>query len=230
MKAGIVVFPGSNCDRDCLQVAERVCGWEAMACWHRDALPPGLDMVILPGGFSYGDYLRAGAIAAFSPILEDVRRFARAGGSVLGICNGFQILCETGLLPGALRINRDLIFHCEDVWLRVERKDTRFTRACPDVIQMPIAHREGNYYADPETLRRLEGEGRVLFRYADATGQVGPQTNPNGALNNIAGIMNAEGNVCGMMPHPERAAETILGGTDGRSLFESLAQFREVCR
>jgi phosphoribosylformylglycinamidine synthase subunit PurQ / glutaminase len=214
LKTGVVIFPGSNCDQDCLDVTERIMGWEAIGCWHRDALPSGLDLVILPGGFSHGDYLRAGAIAARAPVMADVARFAHAGGPVLGICNGFQVLCEAGLLPGALRINRDLTFHCEDVWLRVERRDTPFTSACPERVRIPIAHREGNYFADRETLARLEGEGRVLFRY---------EQNPNGSVNDIAGIMSEASNVCGMMPHPERVSEEILGGTDGRSVFESLA-------
>jgi phosphoribosylformylglycinamidine synthase len=214
MRVGVVVFPGSNCDHDCLRVSTDVMGWTTVPCWHREPLPSDLDLVILPGGFSHGDYLRAGAIAALAPVMEDVRRFVERGGHVLGICNGFQILCETGLLPGALRINRDLIFHCEDVWLRVERRDTAFTSACPERAMIPIAHREGNYYADPNTLAEIEGEGRVLFRY---------EQNPNGSVNDIAGIMSAKGNVCGMMPHPERCSEALLGGTDGKSIFDSLA-------
>ncbi len=242
MKTAVIVFPGSNCDQDCLDACGRVMGWDVRPVWHRDPLPraggvvgAGLDLVVLPGGFSHGDYLRCGALAALSPVMDDVRRFAARGGAVLGICNGFQILCEAGLLPGALLINKDLEFHCEDVWLRVERRDTIFTRACPPTcspdraidqlrpLRMPIAHREGNYFANPETLARIEGEGRVLFRYVDAAGHVTPESCPNGALNNIAGIMNEAGNVCGLMPHPERASETILGGTDGRSIFESIS-------
>jgi phosphoribosylformylglycinamidine synthase I len=219
LRTGVVIFPGSNCDRDCIEASRRVMGWTTIPCWHRDPLPEGLDLVILPGGFSHGDHLRAGALAALAPAMGDVRRFAETGGPVLGICNGFQILCETGLLPGALRVNRDLTFHCEDVHLRVERRDTLFTRACPARMTLPIAHREGNYFADARTLARLEGEGHVVFRYEDDV---------NGSVNRIAGIINERGNVLGMMPHPERASEEILGGTDGRSVFESIAQALEV--
>ena len=222
MRVGVVIFPGSNCDRDCLRVCGDVMGWETLACWHREPLPSGLDLVILPGGFSHGDYLRCGALAALSPVMSDVRDFAARGGLVLGICNGFQILCEAGLLPGALRINRDLEFHCEDVALRVERRDTAFTSRCPERIALPIAHREGNYVADAETLARLEGDGRVVFRY---------EQDVNGSANRIAGIISEQGNVLGLMPHPERASEPLLGGTDGLSVFESLCAFaplREV--
>lgn len=219
MKAGVVVFPGSNCDRDCLEVPRRVLGWHTVACWHREPLPRGLDLIILPGGFSHGDHLRAGALAALAPVMSDVRRFAARGGPVLGICNGFQILCEAGMLPGALRINRDLTFHCEDVALRVERRDTLFTQGCPERIVLPIAHREGNYCADAETLARLEGEGRVVFRYEEDV---------NGSQNRIAGIVSDRGNVLGMMPHPERACEPLLGGTDGRFILESIARALET--
>jgi phosphoribosylformylglycinamidine synthase len=205
-------------------------GWEAVPCWHREPLPDGLDLVILPGGFSHGDYLRAGALASLAPIMDDIRRYADAGRPVLGICNGFQILCESGLLPGTLIINRDLTFHCEDVWLRVEHRDTIFTRACPDLLRMPIAHREGNFYAHPDTLKRVEDKDLVLFRYADQEGEVTDEANPNGSLNNIAGICNEAGNVCGLMPHPERISEDVLGGTDGISIFQSLAQSREAVR
>ncbi len=215
MKTGVIIFPGSNCDRDCLDAASLM-GWDAVACWHRESLPADLDLLILPGGFSHGDHLRAGALAALAPVLRDVRRFADTGRPVLGIRNGFQILCEAGLLPGALRINRDLTFHCEDVTLRVERRDTIFTSQCPERVSIPIAHREGNYFADADTLAQLEDERRVLFRYEGG--------NPNGSLNDIAGIINERGNVCGLMPHPERASEAILGGTDGRGVFESLAE------
>lgn len=230
MRVGVVIFPGSNCDRDCLEVPSRVLGWQTVACWHRDPLPKNLDLAILPGGFSHGDYLRAGAIASLAPIMDDVRAFAAKGGLVLGICNGFQILCEAGLLPGTLIINRDLTFHCEDVHLRVERTDTAFTSACPRVIRVPIAHREGNYFADAPTLKRLEDEKRVLFRYCTEKGKVTPASCPNGALNNIAGIVNEAGNVCGMMPHPERVSEDILSGTDGRTVFESLNHALEAIR
>jgi len=225
-----VIFPGSNCDRDCLEVSSRVMGWQTIACWHRDPLPKDLDLVILPGGFSHGDYLRCGAIASLAPIMDDVRDFANQGGLVIGICNGFQVLCEAHLLPGTLIINRDLTFHCEDVWLRVERKDTAFTSECPEVIRVPIAHREGNYFVDAETLERLEAERRVLFRYCTPEGELTQDANPNGSLNNIAGILNESGNVLGMMPHPERVSEAILSGTDGRSVFESLAKAMEAIR
>lgn len=214
MRVAVIVFPGSNCDRDCLHVCRAVLGWEAIACWHREALPSAVDLVILPGGFSYGDYLRTGALAALSPIMGDIRRFAAGGGHVLGICNGFQILCEAGLLPGALRINRDLLFHCEEVALHVERRDTAFSSACPERIVLPIAHREGNYVAGGETLRRLEEERRVVFRY---------EQDVNGAANRIAGIISEGGNVLGLMPHPERASEPLLGSTGGLSVFASLA-------
>ena len=223
MKAGVIVFPGSNCDRDCIDAAERIMGWHAVPCWHGNDLPAGLDLVILPGGFSHGDYLRAGALAALAPVMGGVRRHAESGKFVIGICNGFQILCEAGLLPGALLINRGLVFRCEDADLLVERQDTAFTTACPKVLSMPIAHREGRYFADGETLARIEGEGQVLFRYAHASGKIDEAANPNGSVANIAGIMNAAGNVCGLMPHPERACEALLGSTDGRTIFESLA-------
>jgi len=223
MRVGVVIFPGSNCDRDCLGVSRRVMGWETIACWHRESLPDDLDLVILPGGFSHGDHLRAGALAALAAVMRDVIAHAKRGGLVLGICNGFQVLCETGLLPGALRINRGLRFICEDVWLRVERRDTAFTSAIPDrAVRFPIAHREGNYFAKPDTLKRLEDNGQVLFRYADAEGNVSEASNPNGSVNGIAGIMNEAGNVCGLMPHPERLSEDVLGGTDGLAVFESL--------
>jgi phosphoribosylformylglycinamidine synthase I len=225
MKFGVVVFPGSNCDHDAYHVISKVIGQPVDFIWHRDTSLDGYDCVVLPGGFSYGDYLRTGAIASHSPIMKSVVEFAKSGGFVLGICNGFQILCETGLLPGALLRNQSLSFVCRHVDLRVERADTAFTRTYDrgEVLSIPVAHGDGNYFCDPETLARLEGEGRVIFRYVDERGEPTPEANPNGSLNNIAGIINQEGNVLGMMPHPERASEEALGSTDGRGVFTSLA-------
>ena len=225
MKVVVVTFPGSNCDQDCHRAVELV-GGEAAYLWHRDHGLAGADAVILPGGFSYGDYLRAGAIARFSPAMEDVARFAKRGGPVLAICNGFQIACEAGLLPGALMRNRTLRFHSFDQHLRVENVDTMWTSsyARGDVLRMPVAHAEGNYEADDATLDRLEGEGQVLFRYVDAEGRLTDEGNPNGSARSIAGIMSAEGNVMGLMPHPDRSMEAVVGSVDGRGIFESLAQ------
>ena len=224
MKAAVVTFPGSNGDFDLREAVQWV-GGEAHIVWHRER--GGLknyDAVLLPGGFSYGDYLRAGAIASLSPIMEDVVAFAKAGGPVLGICNGFQTLCEARLLPGALIRNKQLRFEGRDIRVRVERNDTVFTTDYRQgqVLSIPIAHGEGNYEADKATLERLEGDGRVVFRYVDARGEPTEESNPNGAWHNIAGIMNEAGNVLGMMPHPERAMEQILGSTDGAALFTSL--------
>lgn len=226
MKAGVIVFPGSNCDRDVAVVLEAVSGQAPAMVWHGDHELPDLDLIVLPGGFSYGDYLRCGAMSAKSPIMHEVVKRANEGVAVLGICNGFQVLTESGLLPGALMRNRDLNFICRDVWLRVEDCASRFTLNYEDeqTIRVPIAHHDGNYYADGETLERIEGEGQVLFRYVDENGQATPDANPNGSLNNIAGIVNEGGNVLGMMPHPERMAEAALGGCDGRPLFESLLE------
>jgi phosphoribosylformylglycinamidine synthase len=223
MKFAVVTFPGSNCDYDIYKAAQQV-GGDASFVWHRERGLSGYDAVLLPGGFSYGDYLRPGAIARMSPIMEDVIAFANAGGPVLGVCNGFQVLCEAGLLPGALVRNEMLRFESRDVRIRVERTDTPFTSAYTQgqVLRIPIAHGDGNYEADPETLERLEGNGRVVFRYVDVLGEPTAQANPNGARNNIAGIANGAGNVLGMMPHPERAMEAILGSTDGVGVFESL--------
>ncbi len=223
MKVAVLTFPGSNCDYDLYHAVKQV-GGEPVWRWHRDRGLDGMDAVLLPGGFSYGDYLRAGAIARFSPIMEDVVAFARAGGPVVGICNGFQILCEAGLLPGALIRNESLRFQSEDCLLRVERTDTRFTADYRDgqILRIPLAHAEGNYRADDAALERLEGEGLVLFRYVDAHGEPTPEGNPNGSRNNIAGIVSAEGNVMGMMPHPERAMEDVLGSADGVGVFTSL--------
>jgi phosphoribosylformylglycinamidine synthase I len=215
MKFGIVVFPGSNCDHDAFHVAKEVLGQEAELLWHKDRDLKGSDVVIVPGGFSYGDYLRCGAIARFSPVMEEVTAFAKKGGKVFGICNGFQILTEAGLLPGALLQNASRKFICKDVQLTVENASTPFSKKLKkgESLRIPIAHAEGNYFIDDDGLKRLEGEGQVVFRYVD---------NPNGARNGIAGIVNAQGNVLGMMPHPERASEAALGNVDGRRIFESL--------
>ncbi len=229
MKIAVVTFPGSNCDYDCYKALRDVVGVEARFQWHGDRSLAGADAVILPGGFSYGDYLRAGAIARFSPIMENIVDFARDGGAVLGICNGFQILCESELLPGALLRNRGLTFLSHDVHLRVENPETPFTRDYTkgEVLRMPIAHGEGNYHADEETLSMLEGEGRIVFRYVDRAGRTTPEANPNGSAHHIAGIINEAGNVLGLMPHPERAVEAILGSTDGLGVFTSLVRHLE---
>ncbi|MDR1960913.1 MAG: phosphoribosylformylglycinamidine synthase subunit PurQ [Gracilibacteraceae bacterium] len=223
MKIGIVRFPGSNCETDCLE-AWRVMGCEADMLWHRETSVRGYDLVVLPGGFSYGDYLRTGAIARFSPIMPDVIRHAREGGLVWGICNGFQILTECGLLPGALLRNAGLSFICAPQCLRVENNATVFTRAYApgQIARMPINHGEGNYYIDAAGLEELESEGRVVFRYVSADGAADAAGNPNGSVQNIAGIISREGNVLGMMPHPERAVEQLIGGEDGRGMFRSL--------
>jgi phosphoribosylformylglycinamidine synthase len=220
---GIIVFPGSNCDHDAHYVAGNILQQNARLIWHKEGSLGDVDVVILPGGFSYGDYLRCGAIARFSPIMKDVVRFAKSGGVVIGICNGFQILTEAGLLPGALLRNKSLQFICRTVPLRIETTSSRFTNQCTqgEVIHIPIAHGDGNYFADEETIRHLEDNGRVLFRYCDDDGNVTPEANPNGSINNIAGIMNEEGNVLGMMPHPERASDCVLRLTDGLKIFSS---------
>lgn len=224
MKFGVVVFPGSNCDADTLHALREVMGQTAFFLWHKDHDLRGADCVVLPGGFSYGDYLRSGAIARFSPLMREVREFAERGGLVLGICNGFQVLLELGLLPGAMIRNKDLKFLCRYVTLRLENERTRFTHKGRkgQVLRIPIAHFDGNYYAPPDTLRELEDRGRIVFRYTDAEGRATEEANVNGSLNNIAGLINAGGNVLGMMPHPERAAEPLLGSADGRVIFESL--------
>jgi len=226
VKFGIVVFPGSNCDHDAHYVAGEIMNQDAKLIWHKETSVGDVDVIILPGGFSYGDYLRCGAIARFSPIMKDVVRFAKRGGLVIGICNGFQILTEAGLLPGVLLRNKSLLFVCKYVFLRVENAYTKFTSACKqgDILEIPVAHGEGNYYTDPETLKRLEDNGQIVFRYCDKNGNITDEANPNGSLNNIAGIINEEGNILGMMPHPERAADPILGHTDGRKIFESIIQ------
>jgi phosphoribosylformylglycinamidine synthase I len=216
MNVGVVTFPGSNCDHDVFHVLNRVCGAEARYVWHKDRLPAGLDAVVLPGGFSYGDYLRCGALARFSPVMEDVIGFAKGGGPVLGICNGFQILCECGLLPGVLLRNASLKFICQDVLVEVQGTATPITAGLRgQKLRMPIAHAEGNFFADADTLDRLEADGQVVFRYVGGA--------PNGAARDIAGIAGGPRmNVVGLMPHPERASEAILGSADGRKLFESL--------
>jgi phosphoribosylformylglycinamidine synthase len=226
MKAAVVVFPGSNCDRDVKVALEKVTGQPVQMVWHGDRAIPPTDLIVLPGGFAYGDYLRCGAMAAHSPIMRDVVARAKAGAPVLGICNGFQVLCEAGLLPGVLMRNASLQFVCRDVWLKVEQPDTIFTHryAKGEVIRIPIAHGDGNYFADAATLDRLEGEGRVVFRYVDRAGNPTPAANPNGAQRNIAGICDGSRRILGMMPHPERLFESALGGSDGRALFESLLE------
>ncbi|MFQ5735302.1 MAG: phosphoribosylformylglycinamidine synthase subunit PurQ [Thermodesulfobacteriota bacterium] len=224
MKFGILVFPGSNCDHDCYHVVKHVFAQEAQYVWHKETKLDGFDCLILPGGFSYGDYLRTGSIARFSPVMNEVMGFAAKGGLVLGICNGFQILTEAGLLPGVLMRNRDLKFICKHTTLRVENNATAFTSAYAkgQVVDIPIANADGNYFADEATIKALEDAGRVVLRYADAGGNASPQANPNGSVSNIAGIINEAGNVMGMMPHPERASEAELGCTDGRGVFESI--------
>ena len=225
MRFAVLVFPGTWSDHDCHYVLHDVLGQEAELVWHREADLSSYDCLVLPGGFSYGDYLRCGAIARFSPAMEAVARHAEAGRPVIGICNGFQILCEGGLLPGALVRNESLLFAGKDVRLRVERADTLFTSdyESGQILRVPIAHGEGNYEADEATLERLDGEGQVVFRYVDAEGSATQAANPNGSWHNIAGIINEEGNVLGMMPHPERAMEELLGSTDGIGVFTSLA-------
>ena len=224
MRFGIVVFPGTWSDTDCYHVVKGVLRQDAEYVWHKEDSLAGYDCVILPGGFSYGDYLRAGAMARFSPVMESLIRFADLGKPVIGICNGFQILCEAGLLPGALLANQHLEYRCQWTNLRAERTDTWFTSRCSpaQVLQVPVSHGEGNYFADPATLDLLERENLVLFRYCDAQGEVTASANPNGSAQNIAGIMNEAGNVLGMMPHPERSCEDILGSTGGNLIFQSI--------
>ncbi len=224
MKFAVIVFPGSNCDHDCYHVVKHVLGQEAEYVWHKSTELSGFDCVLLPGGFSYGDYLRTGSIAKFSPIMAEVEKFANKGGLVLGICNGFQILCESGLLPGVLMRNKGLKFICSDVNVRVENSNTGFTSEYDNgqVLTIPVAHADGNYFADVDTLGELDQEGRVVFRYATSAGDATDDANPNGSLSNIAGIINKQGNVMGMMPHPERVSEVILAGTDGKGVFESI--------
>jgi phosphoribosylformylglycinamidine synthase I len=225
MKFGVVVFPGSNCDHDTYHVISKVIGQPVEFIWHRQNSIGDCDAILLPGGFSYGDYLRTGAIARFSPVMGAVKEFAALGGIVMGICNGFQILCEAGLLPGALMRNANLKFVCEHINMRVETTDTPFTTLCQkgQVLSVPIAHGDGNYFCDAATLEELKRENRIVFRYSDAHGVLTDKANPNGSLENIAGIVNRERNVIGLMPHPERASEELLGSNDGRIIFNSLA-------
>jgi phosphoribosylformylglycinamidine synthase subunit PurQ / glutaminase len=224
MKFAIVVFPGSNCDHDAYHAAKHVLGHDAQFVWHKEASLGGADVVILPGGFSHGDYLRTGAIARFSPVMDAVRQFADDGGPVLGICNGFQILLEAGMLPGAMLRNAGLKFRCEHVHLRVEQTDTPFTSLCTpgQVLRIPIAHGEGNYFADPDVVQTLEGNRQVVFRYVTPEGHAGADANPNGSVRNIAGICSERRNIVGLMPHPERACEPALGSADGLVFFESV--------
>lgn len=224
MKFGVIVFPGSNCDDDMVHVLGDVMGQEVTKVWHKDKNLPDLDCVVLPGGFSYGDYVRAGAIAQFSPVMRAVKAFAAAGGYVFGVCNGFQILCEAHLLPGVLLRNANQQFICKNVWLRPATNNSPITAELDlkKALKIPIAHAEGRYFADEKTLDALERNDQVLFRYCTPDGKIAPEANPNGAARNIAGICNERRNVFGMMPHPERAAESVLGNEDGRGVFESL--------
>lgn len=224
MKFAVLQFPGSNCDQDCVHVLRNVMGHSARLLWHKDTSVGDSDAVIVPGGFSYGDYLRTGAIARFSPVMQAVQAFAAQGGLVLGICNGFQILCEAGLLPGALIRNRSLQFRCEQVHLQTATTDSAFTNRVPagKLLRVPIAHGEGCYFADPETLAGMRSRGQVLWRYVDARGAATEAANPNGSVDNIAGVCNEGRNVAGLMPHPERASEDVLGCSDGRLIFESI--------
>jgi len=225
-RVGVLVFPGSNCDYDAYYAVKKVLGQKAEFVWHKNKELRYYDAIVIPGGFSYGDYLRAGAIAQFSPIMEEVEKFARDGNLVIGICNGFQVLVEMDLLPGALIPNDHLKFRCEQTNLQVINNETRFTSGYEEqeVIKMPIAHQSGNYYADEGTIKQLEEQNRIAFKYCDPTGKITEEANPNGSQNNIAGIVNKNGNILGMMPHPERAMEKILGSTDGKTIFKSLLE------
>jgi phosphoribosylformylglycinamidine synthase len=223
-KFGVVIFPGSNCDQDMIYALRDMMGQEVVELWHKDTDLKGCDFIVLPGGFSYGDYLRSGAIARFSPIMEKVIEFANAGGYVMGICNGFQILCEAGLVPGALLHNNERKFICKNVFIKAENNDTLVTSSIPKgkALKIPIAHGEGKYYADAETLKKMNANGQILFHYCDENGNVTDASNPNGSTENIAGVCNAGKNVFGMMPHPERAADGELSNVDGRLIFESI--------
>jgi phosphoribosylformylglycinamidine synthase len=224
MKFGVVVFPGSNCDEDMVYVLEHIMGQETVKLWHKNTDLEGCDAIVLPGGFSYGDYLRSGAIARFSPIMDSIVAHAQKGGFVFGVCNGFQILCEAGLLPGALLHNNERKFICKNVFIKAQNNDTPLTNAIPKdkALKIPIAHGEGKYFADEKTLKALNDNGQILFRYCDEQGRITDEANPNGATENIAGICNAGKNVFGMMPHPERAADAELHNEDGKFLFESI--------
>lgn len=224
-KFGIVTFPGSNCDYDAFYAVKKVLNYDAQFLWHKDSGFDNLDVIILPGGFSYGDYLRTGAIARFSPIMEKVLNFAENGGIVLGICNGFQILLESGLLPGTMQVNESLKFVCKDIYLKVENNNTPFTRAIKsDTIKIPVKHGEGNYYTDTKTVAELEKNDQIVFRYSSKTGKVSKEHNPNGSISNIAGIINKKQNVMGMMPHPENACDPVLRKTDGQYIFKSIVE------
>lgn len=226
VKAAVIVFPGSNCDRDVAVALEASMGSKPHMVWHRDTELPAVDLIVVPGGFSYGDYLRCGAMAAHSPIMREVKARADQGARVLGICNGFQIITEAGLLPGVLMRNAQLRFACKDVFLKVENDRTDFCRyyRSGDVVRYPIAHAEGNYFVEPHTFREMEDNGQIAFRYCDRNGRVAPEFNPNGSLGNVAGVYNSKFNVLGLMPHPERLAEDLLGGSDGRLMFDSLVE------
>jgi phosphoribosylformylglycinamidine synthase len=226
MKFGVVMFPGSNCDHDTFYVLRDVIGRDTVFLWHKDHDLQGVDVVVLPGGFSYGDYLRSGAIARFSPLMQEVKAFARSGGHVLGICNGFQILLELGLLPGAMLRNKDLKFLCQFVHVRIENDRTDFTRAGKkgQILRIPIAHFDGNYYAPNKVIEDIRRNGQIVFRYCNADGKVTDEANVNGSMDGIAGLMNAKGNVMGLMPHPERASEAVLGSEDGQVIFRSLIE------
>ncbi len=226
VKFGVVVFPGSNCDHDAYYACKHILGQEAVFLWHKEADLQDVDVVILPGGFSYGDYLRCGAIARFSPVMKEVVRFAEKGGLVVGICNGFQVLLEAGLLPGVLLRNSSLRFVCKHVYVRVENPATPFTNRCQEgeILKIPVAHGEGNYFTDPDTLARLEENNHIVFRYCEPSGAITEHANPNGSLGNIAGILNERGNVLGMMPHPERAVDPLLRHTDGQKVFLSIIE------
>ncbi len=230
MRFAVLQFPGSNCDQDCVHVLGNVLGQDADYLWHKEESIGDADAVVVPGGFSYGDYLRTGSIAQFSPVMNAVKAFANAGGLVIGICNGFQILCEAGLLPGALVRNRSLQFRCEHIYLKVPTTDSPFTSEVPEgkLLRVPIAHGEGCYFADDEALAKLRADDQILFQYATETGDLTDEANPNGSLLNIAGICNKGRNVCGMMPHPERASENVLGADDGRRVFESMLRHLEA--
>jgi len=224
MKFGVVIFPGSNCDEDIIYVLERIMGQQVVRLWHKDHDLQGAEFIVLPGGFSYGDYLRSGAIARFSPIMQEIITYANKGGYLMGICNGFQILAEAGLVPGALLHNRQRKFICDNVYLKPATTDALVTAQLDPnrAYKIPVAHGEGNYYADPDTLKALQDNDQILFRYCDASGQVTEAANPNGSVDNIAGVCNKARNVFGMMPHPERAADNLLGNEDGLGIFESI--------
>ena len=230
MRFAVLQFPGSNCDQDCVHVLGNVLGQDADYLWHKEESIGDADAVVVPGGFSYGDYLRTGSIAQFSPVMNAVKAFANAGGLVIGICNGFQILCETGLLPGALVRNRSLQFRCETIFLKIPTADSPFTSEVQEgrLLRVPIAHGEGCYFADDEALAKLRADDQILFQYATETGDLTDEANPNGSLLNIAGICNKGRNVCGMMPHPERASDNVLGAADGRRVFESMLRHLEA--